>query len=135
MGNCKEMVALFGDKYQRINGKTGFADGHERPDVKAQRRHFVNIMSELGKESFLYLSPMTVEQAAMWGIPQKVIEERIMEIREGEGAKVQLHVDDIPQGSAMEVLREGIEHGGVQHQLPLGMERKKLWIFYQDESS
>ena len=78
---------------------------------------------------------MTVEQAAMWGIPQKVIEERIMEIREGEGAKVQLHVDDIPQGSAMEVLREGIEHGGVQHQLPLGMERKKLWIFYQDESS
>ena len=59
-----------GIKYQRINGKTGFADGHERPDVKAQRRHFVNVMSELGKESFLYLSPMTVERAAMWGIPQ-----------------------------------------------------------------
>ena len=31
------------------------------------------------------------------------------------------------KGSAMEVLREGIEHGGVQHQLLLGMERKKLW--------
>ena len=43
-------------------------------------------------------------------------------------------MDDIPQCSAMEVLREGIEHGGVQHQLPLGMEQKKLWISYQDES-
>ena len=111
------MVALLGDKVLRINGKTGFADDHERPNVKAQRRHFVNVMIELRKESFLYLSPMTVEWAAMWGIPQKVIEERIMEVREGEGAKVQLHVDDILQGSAMEVLREGIEHGGVQHQL------------------
>ena len=134
LGIKYQRMHSLGIKYQRINGKTGFADGHERLDVKAQRRHFVNIMSELGKESFLYFSPITVERAAMWGIPQKVIEERIMEIREGEGAKVQLHVDDIPQGSAMEVLREGIEHGGVQYQLPLGMERKKLWIFYQDES-
>ena len=43
-------------------------------------------------------------------------------------------VDDILQDSAMEVLREAIPHGGVQHHLPVGIERKKLWIFYQDES-
>ena len=73
-----------GIKYRIINGKTGFADGHERPDVKTQRRHLVNVMSELGKKSFLYLSPMTVERAAMWGIPRKVIEERIMEVIEKE---------------------------------------------------
>ena len=127
---ARKWLHSLGIKYQRINGKTRFADGHERPDGKAQRRNFVNIMSELGKNHFCTL----VELATMWGIPQKVIEERIMEVREGEGAKVQLHVDDIPQGSAMEVIREGIEHGGVQHQLPLGTERKKLWIFYQDES-
>ena len=29
---------------------------------------------------------------------------------------VQLHVDDKPQGSAMEVLSEAIPHCGVQHQ-------------------
>ena len=86
-GNCKKMFALLGDKVPEINGKTGFADGHERPNVKAQRRHLVNVMSELGKESFLHLSPMTVERAAMWGIPQMVIEERIMEVREGEAGK------------------------------------------------
>ena len=53
-----------------------------------------------------------------------------MEVRDGEGAKVQLHVDDIPQGSAMEVLREGIKHGGVQHQLPFPFSRH---IWSQDE--
>ena len=50
----------------------------------------------------------------MWGMPQNVIEERV------------IHVDDIPQGSAMEVLREAIQHGGVQSQLPVGMERKNF---------
>ena len=41
-----------------------------------------------------------------------------------EGAELQ--VDDIPQGSAMEVLMEAIPHGGVQSQLPVGMEEKAL---------
>ena len=81
---ARKCLHSLGIKYRIINGKTGFADGHERPDVKTQRRHLVNVMSELGKESFLYLSPMTVERAAMWGIPRKVIEERIMEVIEKE---------------------------------------------------
>eukprot|EP00731_Ephydatia_muelleri_P000932 Em0001g932a len=104
---ARKWLHSLGIKYQRINGKTGFADGHERPDVKAQRCHFVKVMSELGKESFLYLSPMTVERVAMWEIPQKVIEERIMEVREGEGAKVQLHVDERFHWTAAEERRGG----------------------------
>ena len=41
-------------------------------------------------------------------------------------------MDDIPQGSAMEILREAIPHGGVQHLLPVGTEGEKISIFYQD---
>ena len=42
-------------------------------------------MHELGKESFQYLCPMKIERATMWGIPQKVIEEGLVEVERERG--------------------------------------------------
>ena len=62
----------------------------------------------------------------MCGILENVIEERMMEVREERGQRFKWMTYIVPQGSAKEVLREAIPHGGVQSQLhvPVSMERK-----------
>ena len=50
----------------------------------------------------------------------------MIKVGEEEGAKVQGMTYHVPQGSAREVLREAIPHGGVQSHLPVGMERKSF---------
>ena len=60
----------------------------------------------------------------------------MIKVGEEEGAKVQWMTYHVPQGSAMEVLREAIPHGGVQSQLPAqwAWRGKALDLLYQDES-
>ena len=84
MGNSKALVALIGNQvleqgagcthwHQLDQWKDRISNGHKRPNVKAQRHHFVKIMHELGKEPML-------GQATMCGILENVIEERMMEV-------------------------------------------------------
>ena len=46
-GSARCWLHSLGIKYQRINEKTGLADGHERLDVKAKWHHFMKTMHEL----------------------------------------------------------------------------------------